>query len=102
MKYVILCKDEGSFFRVFPVIFSEHMTHSTVGKGLTLSYAREEESYVYVLSAGFCYGGEGRWSARIGSESLKIPKQKEDTRDAQRDSRILNMFDAQQGIVYEI
>jgi hypothetical protein len=100
MKYVIMYKDQGSFYRAYPLIFPEHMTHHTVAYGLMVGYMREEEILVEILSAGFCYGGEGKWVAKVGSESLKVPKQEEGAQVSQRDSRILNMVNAQQGIIY--
>jgi hypothetical protein len=104
MKYVILKQaDKSGYTRMYPVIFPEFMTHSTIAHGVQNASFREEDVALEVHSAGFCnwHYIDQEWIATRGSESLNVKRAANDDGRAEDeyDARILNMPDAMQGLM---
>jgi hypothetical protein len=98
MKYVILKDTRHGIARVHPLFFPEYMTHSIVAMGYAASFKAEEKHLLEIVSAGFCYYNNEteRWVCHSGSQSLQI--ERSDAQDSVGDY-VLNMFEAQQGII---
>lgn len=99
MKYVILRTEHEGFHRLYPIIFPEYLTHSTVAKCMANAILEECGSVPSIESAGFYdTRGVGQWArCTHGSESLGI---KPDSKKELEDAVTLSAPAASQGIVY--